>query len=141
MGWRLYGFLTARMAPAAVSESGRAVHPDQQCPADRVASRPRRRGDAERRHAHRPQRTIGVQQALQRLPIRKTDDLIISLEDEPFVGGAKPIDARSHVGNSRDVDLPTDGGVQDTGAVDRQARGGILSRSRTHATVACCRAF
>jgi hypothetical protein len=32
-------------------------------------------------------------QALQRLPIRKTDDLIISLEDEPFVGGAKPMAA------------------------------------------------
>jgi hypothetical protein len=43
-------------------------------------------------------------QALQWLPIRKADDLIISLEDEPFVGGTKPIDARSHFGNGRDVD-------------------------------------
>jgi hypothetical protein len=41
--------------------------------------------------------------------MRKTDDLISSLEDEPFVGGAKPMAARSHVGNGRDV-----------------ARGGIL---------------
>jgi hypothetical protein len=72
---------------------------------------------------------------------RKPDDPIISLEDDPFAGGAKPSDARSHlttVGTSISL---TDGGVQHTGAVDRQARGGILCRSRTHATAACCRAF
>ena len=61
----------------------------------------------------------------QQLPIRKTDGLIISLEDESFVGGAKPIDARSHLTNGWDVDLPTDGGVLDVGAVNRQARSGI----------------
>jgi hypothetical protein len=71
-------------------------------------------------------RPLEGSQALQRLPTRKTDALIISLEDEPFVGGAKPIDARSHVGNGRDVDFPTDRCGLDIGAVDRQARGGIL---------------
>jgi hypothetical protein len=43
--------------------------------------------------------------ALQSLPIRKADDLFISLEYEPFVGGAEPIDARSHLIESRDVEL------------------------------------
>jgi hypothetical protein len=42
------------------------------------------------------------------------------------VGGAEPIDARSHLTNGWDVDLPTDGGVLDVGAVNRQARSGIL---------------
>jgi hypothetical protein len=32
-------------------------------------------------------------QALQWLPIREADDLIISLEDEPFLGGAERGDA------------------------------------------------
>jgi hypothetical protein len=35
-------------------------------------------------------RPLEGSQALQRLPIRKTDDLIIPLEDEQFVGGAGP---------------------------------------------------
>jgi hypothetical protein len=41
------------------------------------------------------------------------------LEYEPFVGGVEPSDARSHLTNGRDVDFPTDGGVQDAGAVAR----------------------
>jgi len=71
-------------------------------------------------------RPLEGNQTLQWLPIRKADDLVTSLEDEPFVGGAKPIDARSHLTNGRDVDLPTDGGVLDVGTVNRQACGGIL---------------
>jgi hypothetical protein len=58
--------------------------------------------------------------------VRKADDLVILLEDEPIVGGAEPIDARSHLVNGRDVDFPTDGCVLDVGAVNRQARSGIL---------------
>ncbi len=69
--------------------------------------------------------------------VRKADDLVILLEDEPIVGGAEPIDARSHLVNGRDVDLPTDRRVLDVGAVNRQTRSGILCRSRTHATAAC----
>jgi hypothetical protein len=65
-------------------------------------------------------------QALQWLPIRKADDLVISLEDEPIVGGAKPTDARSHLISGRDVDFPTDRCVLDVGAVNRQACTGIL---------------
>jgi len=65
-------------------------------------------------------------QALRRLPIGKADDPIVSLEDKPFVGGAKPTGARSHFGDGRDVDFPTDRGVLDAGAVNRQARGSIL---------------
>ena len=76
-------------------------------------------------------RPLEGSQALQWLPIRKADDLIISLEDEPFVGGAEPIDARSHLISGRDFDLPTDRRVLDVGAVNRQARSGILCRSRT----------
>jgi hypothetical protein len=72
-------------------------------------------------------RPLEGSQALQWLPIREADDLIISLEDEPFVGGTKPIDARSHFGNGRDVDFPTDRCVLDVGAVNRQERSGILS--------------
>jgi hypothetical protein len=72
-------------------------------------------------------RPLEGSQALQRLAtLGKTDDLVISLEDEPFVGGAKPIDARSHLTNGRDVDFPIDRCGLDIGAVDRQARGGIL---------------
>jgi hypothetical protein len=65
-------------------------------------------------------------QALQRLPIREADDLVILLEDEPIVGGAEPIDARSHLTKGRDVDFPTDGCVLDVGSLHRQARSGIL---------------
>ena len=36
---------------------------------------------------------------------RKADDLLISREDEPFVGGAEPADARIHLTNGRDVDF------------------------------------
>jgi hypothetical protein len=64
-------------------------------------------------------------QALQWLPIRKADDPINSLEDEPFVGSAEPTDARSHLSSGRDVDFPTDRCVLDEGAVNRQARSGI----------------
>jgi hypothetical protein len=45
-----------------------------------------------------------VAQPLHWLPVRKADDLIISFEDEPFVGGAEPVDARRHLSNGRDVD-------------------------------------
>jgi hypothetical protein len=34
-------------------------------------------------------------QAFRWLPIREADDLIISLEDEPFLGGAERTDASS----------------------------------------------
>ena len=80
---------------------------------------------------------------LQRLPMRKTDDLTISLEDEPFVGGAKPINTRSHVGDGRDVDSPTDHCGLDIGAVDRQARGGIpvLTPDGGHCGVQLCHHF
>jgi hypothetical protein len=44
-------------------------------------------------------RPLEGSQALHRLPIRKADDPIVSLEDEPFVGGAKPTGARSHFGD------------------------------------------
>ena len=73
-------------------------------------------------------RPLEGRELLQWLPIRKANDLSVSLEDEPLVGGAEPIDARSHLTNgwSWDVDLPTDGGVLDVGAVKRQARSGIL---------------
>jgi hypothetical protein len=71
-------------------------------------------------------RPLESNQTLQWLPIRKANDLSVSLEDEPLVGGAEPIDARSHLTNGWDVDLPTDGGVLDVGAVNRQARSGIL---------------
>jgi hypothetical protein len=65
-------------------------------------------------------------QALQWLPIREADDLIISLEDEPFLGGAERTGAGSDLTKGRDVDFPTDGCVLDVGAVNRQARSGIL---------------
>jgi len=65
-------------------------------------------------------------QALQWLPMREADDLIISLEDEPFLGGAERTDAGSDLTNGRDVDVPTDGCVLDAGALNRQARSGIL---------------
>jgi len=64
--------------------------------------------------------------ALQWLPVREADDLIISLEDEPFSGGAERTDAGSDLVIGRDVDFPTDGCVLDVGAVNRQARSGIL---------------
>jgi hypothetical protein len=38
-------------------------------------------------------------QALQWLPVGEADDLIITFEDEPFVGATEPIDARSHLVN------------------------------------------
>jgi hypothetical protein len=41
-------------------------------------------------------RPLEGSQPLHWLPIRKADDLIISFEDEPFVGGAEPVDARRH---------------------------------------------
>jgi hypothetical protein len=71
-------------------------------------------------------RPLEGSQALQRLPTRKTDALIISLEDEPFVGGAKPIDTRSHVGNGRDVDFPTASLWSGHRSGRSPARGGIL---------------
>jgi len=73
-------------------------------------------------------RPLEGNQTLQWLPIRKADDPIVSLEDEPFVGGAKPTDARSHFGDGRDVEFPTDRCVLDVGAVNRQARSGIRWR-------------
>ena len=48
---------------------------------------------------------------------------------------------RSHLAYVRDVDLPTDRCVLDIGTVNRQTRSGILRRSRTHATAACCHAI
>ena len=42
-------------------------------------------------------RPLESNQTLQWLPIRKANDLSVSLEDEPLVGGAEPIDARSHL--------------------------------------------
>ena len=71
-------------------------------------------------------RPLEGNQTLQWLPIRKADDLVTSLEDEPFVGGAKPTDARSHFGDGRDVEFPTDRCVLDVGAVNRQTRTGVL---------------
>jgi hypothetical protein len=65
-------------------------------------------------------------QALQWPTIRKADDLIISLEYEPFVGGAEPTDARGHLTNGRDIDFPADRCVLDVGAVNLQARSGVL---------------
>ncbi|MGB7867445.1 MAG: hypothetical protein WBM01_04020 [Mycobacterium sp.] len=52
--------------------------------------------------------------------------LIISLEDEPFLGDAERTDAGSDLTKGRDVDVPTDGCVLDAGALNRQARSGIL---------------
>jgi hypothetical protein len=71
-------------------------------------------------------RPLERNQTLQWLPISKADDLVTSLEYEPFVGGAEPTDARSHLTNGRDVDFPTDRCVLDVGTVNRQARSGIL---------------
>jgi hypothetical protein len=50
-------------------------------------------------------------QAPRWLPTREADDLIISLEDEPFLGGAERTDAGSDLTKGRDVDFPTDGCV------------------------------
>jgi hypothetical protein len=75
-------------------------------------------------------------QALQWLPIRKADDLVISLEDEPIVGGAEPIDARSHLISGRDVDFPTDRCVLDVRAINRHTRSRILRGSGTRAAAA-----
>jgi hypothetical protein len=82
-------------------------------------------------------------QALQRLPIRKTDDLIIPLEDEQFVCGAKHIDARSHFGNGRDVDFPTDRCGLHKGAVDRQGprRHPVLMPDARHYRLLPCHHF
>ena len=52
--------------------------------------------------------------------------MIISLEDEPFLGDAERTDAGSDLTKGRDVDVPTDGCVLDAGALNRQARSGIL---------------
>jgi hypothetical protein len=73
--------------------------------------------------------------------MREADDLIITFEDEPFVGATEPIDARSHLVNGRDVDFPTDRRVLDAGAVNRHARSGIPCRRRTHTTAACFHAI
>jgi hypothetical protein len=56
----------------------------------------------------------------------KTDDLIVSLEDEPVLGGAEPhrCGQRSHQRSG--VDFATDGCVLQVGAANRQARGAIL---------------
>jgi hypothetical protein len=72
--------------------------------------------------------------ALQWLPIREADDLIISLVDEPLLGGGERADAGSDLTKGRDVDFPTDGCVLDVGAVNRQARSGILCCSRSRVT-------
>src|SRR5271154_7183293 len=42
------------------------------------------------------------------MPIRKAKDRSVALEDEPLVGGAEAVDARRHLSNGRDVDLPAD---------------------------------
>jgi hypothetical protein len=69
----------------------------------------RRRGDGRCRHTGLGRPSEGGQ-ALQWLPIREADDLIISVEDEPFLGAAER----------------TDGCVLDVGALNRYARSGIL---------------
>jgi hypothetical protein len=86
---------------------------------------PRRRGDGRCRHTSLG-RPLEGGQALQSPPIREADDLIISFEDEPFLGDAERTDAGSDLTKGRDVDVPTEGCVLDAGAPDRQARGGIL---------------
>jgi hypothetical protein len=45
-------------------------------------------------------------EALQWLPAGEADDLIITFEDEPFVGATEPIDARSHLVNGRGRRFP-----------------------------------
>jgi hypothetical protein len=37
--------------------------------------------------------------------MRKANDLIISFQDEPLVGGEEPVDARGNLSHGRDVDL------------------------------------
>jgi hypothetical protein len=62
----------------------------------------------------------------------QADDLVILLEDEPIVGGAEPIDARSHLVNGRDIDFPTDRRVLDVGAViARHAAASCAEAGRT----------
>jgi hypothetical protein len=55
-------------------------------------------------------------QALQWLPIRQANDLSVSLEYEPLVGGAEPTDARRRLTHGRYVDFPADCRVLDVGA-------------------------
>lgn len=80
-------------------------------------------------------------QALRWLPVPEAADLIISLEDEPFLGGADRIDAGSDVTKGRDVDFPTDGSVLDVGAVNREARSGTGAEVRRTPLPAFTRLF
>src|SRR5271157_1863308 len=71
-------------------------------------------------------------QATKRVPVRETDDPIITFEDEAFVGFAGRGDTCGHLAFGRDLGLPTDRRVQHIRAINRNAGGRILRGSRTH---------